>query len=46
MKTISANLTDTAYEILMNYKIKLQQISIKKNISFTDAINDFVENKK
>ena len=46
MKTITVNLTDAANEILMNHKIKLQQNSIKKNISFTDAINDFVESMK
>jgi len=46
MKTITVNLTDAAHQILMSHKIKLQQISIQKNITFTDAINDFVESKK
>jgi len=46
MKTVTVNLTEAAHQILMTHKIKLQQFCIQKNITFTDAINDFVESKK
>jgi len=46
MKKTTVILTDESHQIIMNHKIKLQRESIKKNINFTDALNDFVENRK
>ena len=46
MKKITVNLTDDAHQIIINHKIKMQREAIKSNINFTDALNDYVENKK
>lgn len=45
MQKVTVNLTDKAHKIIINHKIKIQHKSVK-NINFTDALNDFVENDK
>lgn len=45
MKKVTVNLTDKAHQIIINHKIKMQRESTN-NLNFTDALNDFVENKK
>jgi len=45
MKKVTVNLTDAAHKIILNHKIKLQKESVK-NLNFTDALNDLVENEK
>ncbi len=45
MKKVTINLTDAAHQIILNHKIKMQRESVK-NLNFTDALNDIVENKK
>lgn len=45
MKKVTVNLTDEAHKIILDHKIKLQLESVK-NLNFTDALNDIVENKK